>query len=1281
MFTELKYGRELANQRAQESAESAAKRAQESERLSKVAMQAIQDPTVVAILTDPPKSTVIKSSTPATPVSKAMEDKTAFQTASRTSGNVVVMDYEDGTVMEGDPESGYITTYEGSGVFDGGHEAAIGDIKRVEIAQLNHELSELKTKDNSNLLDAKVYTATGAVLEQIKTGAITTEDQFQQALNQASNGFSAEDKEDIKVICRSAFNAKIQNGDNDAFNQLLASNQSSLEQATKGLSSEDQARVKEIESRLAELEDSEGGVHSVLEDGPPYMKMIKDSDPDEIKAHCAEVSDTYKDGFVGCGNGGYWKYLTESGLYTDPKGLAFVKSDNVSDKLKSIDPKEQQFLVENTANILNDESLSYSIDPSNPKYKNATDKVLIMKKDGVETKQGIEYHKLSPEQKKAVDQLQEKNLVLDAYPSEQNKPDQANNENVKPPEEAKEDPQSYLPPDNYNKKQFMQIANHDKVPYVRVNGYNKIRFPNVWSGRYAIELMGLPPTRVQRDKEVPAISKNAFDLVAVDAEELVPGMYIYDEDEQLKKSFLKLTIHPIDIESIYGMNGERLTEDQVNKNKKKYLNKSAVLTEIEYNFAVQANSQITYSHQNNYAPSGIEGMVGGMFGSIADTINQTSSLSQVSGGAAGNLFNSAAALGNKLASAGQQMATQTLNTLAGSIRQDWDQASKDTASMFLGAFKNLGDVALSRLSGGRIDLPDVWTDSQTNVQHSFTLEFRTMNPDPLSDQYFKDIILPVYILLTLSLPTDTKGIVYKTPPYISCNLDQLFEIRIGAITSISIDPHLEEVNFKRAPRHVTVQITIKDLYSVMKQKAYDADNDDKGIGDENEDTVTKDKFINNFVKYAESLDKNKTPVTNEAYYLTEFARIPAYMMALENYKKEQAAKNLSKLNLASVNASTANKAPNNPVSSDTAKLAQSLANNVTKSAKILKDAKGKTNFITSIGNAITGVTKGVKNIMAGVQSAIQPVRNLINTGKMVMNSVNGLKNSVKLIGQTANLEGILNGQFASSVGFAFSNVANATGVVEAISDACAGGGSFKTIMKNLGQVPERVLTNNLANAVTDSGSLNLSNQIRNAACTWYGLANMFGQTYPNVVGLKDLTSRGSDITSIATVLFDNLGGIANGLNSFTTGQSVGSTSGNTTQVDPLLSQYVSSTLKGATAKGVITAGEASSNQKVQSELAEATQVAKEQLTSTPDVVVKLEGAYEEAIKEAKKAYGEGNKARAAAFMQAVSDQIPPEELKTTVDQLEKKFETYLATAKNNEKEARQLALTEILEKC
>lgn len=540
-------------------------------------------------------------------------------------------------------------------------------------------------------------------------------------------------------------------------------------------------------------------------------------------------------------------YLQNPEQYTDPKGSAFARSDVGTKYLSQLNkPSEQAKAASTMADMLNDPQQSYDLQPGQEPIKGTY--VMTTSKDGKESRKGL--NPKTADGQALCEDMKSKGL-LTGGPAEDASAASNSNESggasnstakdkeVKPPDytPSKVDPKQY---EKNSKENPLSIGHCNNVPYFRVNGYNKIRFPDVWSnGPYHIPIMGLPPMRVQKNFTDPLISTNAFDLVTVDPFEPVPAMYAYDEDAQLKNSFLKLTIHPIDVEFLTGANGdedyhkraEANKADAIKKSKNKnavnqysYVNRSVVVWDVEYNFAVQVSeNNITIGHSNRYSASGLESKASTAFEKLSNTFRSVEGVSQTGGGYS-DLSKSGGSILNKLGGKAQETAKQVISDLSDSIGDVMQGAEADLAHSFVSDLDTLLKEGVNSFAGARVDMPDIWADSATDIRYTVKIDLRSMCPNPLDIQYHKDILIPLYILYTLALPTDTGKVTYKTPPYIYCNLDKFFKIKLGAITNMEVDLHLNEFNFRRAPRHVTVTLTIRDLYSVMKQDVWDINN-------------------------------------------------------------------------------------------------------------------------------------------------------------------------------------------------------------------------------------------------------------------------------------------------------------------------------------------------------------------------------------------------------------------------------------------------------------------------
>ncbi len=424
----------------------------------------------------------------------------------------------------------------------------------------------------------------------------------------------------------------------------------------------------------------------------------------------------------------------------------------------------------------------------------------------------------------------------------------------------------------------MTIAGH-RVEYVRASGSNKIKFPK--TEKY-VDIMGLPPMSIESSiltgDKVIEFSSNISDHYEDD---IVTSRY--DSYDQLTGSFPILKIHPVDVEILRSgvRNKGQLTMRNLEENQGNI--RAHVINEVEYKFAVQTSNSIQYSHTNQFGESGVENELK----KIAQTFNNISQIQNLSDAMGGATSEFATQLGSIAKDISSKLDDQ-MHSWADYAKEDstFYQNNKEIMGFFEGVFNAGKDM----LSGGRIDIPDVWIDSNTSNSHSFRIELRTLNPNPRSRQYFADILLPLYSLLTLALPTEGQTFLYKTPTYITANLDNSFwEVKFGAITSLNWTIDTNYINFKKVPTHIIVDLTIQDMYKLMPQAVFDSKNEEHTTG-HNKDMMTKDNYIDNFVRNFPggpegSSDLIKVP--NEAYYLTEFSAIPGYQESLEKYKKEK----------------------------------------------------------------------------------------------------------------------------------------------------------------------------------------------------------------------------------------------------------------------------------------------------------------------------------------------------------------------------------------------------------
>lgn len=252
----------------------------------------------------------------------------------------------------------------------------------------------------------------------------------------------------------------------------------------------------------------------------------------------------------------------------------------------------------------------------------------------------------------------------------------------------------------------------------------------------------------------------------------------------------------------------------------------------EYKFAVMPDSQINYAHTNQYAASNIENDMASLM--RFNTAGEIRQLMRTTGGVLkANL------------SKGQDYLDTLMSRLSTVLSEAAKQSLSEEPAIVM---TSLGtDVARGIVAGARIDLPDIWQNSSTTQNWTFTIDLRTMATDPNSELYRRDIIEPLEILLKLSLPVGGYNISYLEPPYISARLGNFLDVKMGGISNIVWTAPLNEFNLNETPRHIEVSITIQDLYSVIVQS-----------GSANEDFPTLERHIENFTKNYKDRISGKT---------------------------------------------------------------------------------------------------------------------------------------------------------------------------------------------------------------------------------------------------------------------------------------------------------------------------------------------------------------------------------------------------------------------------------------
>lgn len=275
--------------------------------------------------------------------------------------------------------------------------------------------------------------------------------------------------------------------------------------------------------------------------------------------------------------------------------------------------------------------------------------------------------------------------------------------------------------------------------------------------------------------------------------------FSFNVEDQMISSFPILTIQP--------MNYTMVSPNQKLENAEmKKINKI-------FKFAVLADNTISYNHVNTYSPAAItQDLQNLMTFSTAGEVRQ---LLNVGGGVFG----------------GSEHTRKIMNAVPALLSQAIESINAGFAAnpgVVPNSMIGLGtDVLRNMLMGARTDFPNIWQGSQTGMTWSFTVELRTYASDVTSQMYKEDILLPMEVLLSLSLPKGGNIMSYIEPPYITANIPNILDVKMGAISNLNWNIPLSEINMRGVPRHIQVQFTITDLYNVMVQsKNAEKDNPD-----------------------------------------------------------------------------------------------------------------------------------------------------------------------------------------------------------------------------------------------------------------------------------------------------------------------------------------------------------------------------------------------------------------------------------------------------------------------
>ena len=139
-----------------------------------------------------------------------------------------------------------------------------------------------------------------------------------------------------------------------------------------------------------------------------------------------------------------------------------------------------------------------------------------------------------------------------------------------------------------------------------------------------------------------------------------------------------------------------------------------------------------------------------------------------------------------------------------------------------GIITNLLSKVQTLLAGGKMQFPEIWSDSSFSRSYSCRMTLVSPSGDPLS--VYLNILVPIYHIMALTLPRQSKGQAYFSPFLVRAYCRSLFNIDMGIITDLSITKGAEgEWTDDGLATVAEVSFSIKDMYDQMfMSRAIDA---------------------------------------------------------------------------------------------------------------------------------------------------------------------------------------------------------------------------------------------------------------------------------------------------------------------------------------------------------------------------------------------------------------------------------------------------------------------------
>lgn len=150
------------------------------------------------------------------------------------------------------------------------------------------------------------------------------------------------------------------------------------------------------------------------------------------------------------------------------------------------------------------------------------------------------------------------------------------------------------------------------------------------------------------------------------------------------------------------------------------------------------------------------------------------------------------------------------------MNRDATKGNESTGDGVTGLMGSLVNNVSNLIAGGKMVFPEIWSDSQ--FQRSYNVTIKLDSPESDTVSIFLNVLVPLVHILGFVLPRSAGPNMYVNPFLVRAFYKSMFHIDMGIISSCQVTKgDTGAWNADGLPCQITVELTIKDLYSHLSQ--------------------------------------------------------------------------------------------------------------------------------------------------------------------------------------------------------------------------------------------------------------------------------------------------------------------------------------------------------------------------------------------------------------------------------------------------------------------------------